>query len=78
MYTNNNIETNGVVILKDILSIEESNCIVNWANELEQLKEEKGKWMIYFEDGKKKSRIENFLKYKPELNKFVNTNYRIW
>lgn len=73
---NNNLKNNGLVLLKDFFTIEESNCIVSWANELEQLKEEKEKWMIYFEEGKKKSRIENFLNYNQELKEFINNKVK--
>ena len=65
---------NGFVLLKDYLSNEEAHNIVEIANELEQWKEMKGKWMLFFEkkcDIKYKSRIENFINYHEGLNKFL-------
>ena len=40
---------NGFVLLKDYLSNEEAHNIVEIASELEQWKEMKGKWMLFFE-----------------------------
>lgn len=62
----------GFVLLKDYLSAEEANNIIKYANELENYPEEKGKWMIYFEGDRKKSRIENILDYHPFLNQIVS------
>ena len=33
--SNNNLKTNGLVLLKDLFTIEESENIIRWANELE-------------------------------------------
>lgn len=73
---NNNLKTDGLVLLKNLFTIEESENIIRWANELENYPEEKGKWMIYFEEGKKKSRIENFLNYHKELQQFINNKVK--
>ena len=57
---NNNLKTNGLVLLKDFFTIEESENIIRWSNELENYPEEKGKWMIYFEEGKKNQELKIF------------------
>ena len=48
----------GFVLIKDYFSDKEADNIVKIADELELLKEEKNKWMIYFEN-KNNSKNEN-------------------
>ena len=71
MFYKNVLDKDGLLLLKNFFTEEESNKIIEFADELENYPEEKGKWMIYFENGKKKSRIENFLNYNSELKNFV-------
>ena len=60
---------NGYVLIKDFFSLNEANQIIQYANnELNDYEEKVGKYMIYFEDNKNKTRIENFLKYHDKLN----------
>ena len=61
----------GYVVLKDYFTNEEANNIVRYADELENWNEVKGKWMIYFEENKQKSRIENFKNYHSEINRLL-------
>lgn len=82
------METNGYLLLKNFFSKTEARYIKNWANEMNEIEEEKGKWMIYFEDSpplednskegesKKRSRIENFSKYNPHIKNFVDTRIK--
>ena len=70
------LNKDGLILIKNFFSEEDSNRIVEFANQLENYQEEKGKWMIYFEDGKKKSRIENFLNYHKELQQFINNRVK--
>ena len=56
-------ESDGYVIIKNFFSTEEAENIVKYANELEEWDEKPYNWMIYFENNKKKSRIENFIQY---------------
>ena len=58
-----NLKNDGYLLLKKFFTKEESEEIIQFRKELEQLPEEKGKWMIYYEDDnnkKLKSRIENY------------------
>ena len=48
-------EDNGFVLLKDFFSKEESENIVRYADELQEWKEEKFKWMIYYEKNRDKN-----------------------
>tara|TARA_B110000914_G_scaffold225156_1_gene245042 strand:+ start:1278 stop:2036 length:759 start_codon:yes stop_codon:yes gene_type:complete len=64
---------NGFVLIKNFFTEEESEQIVNFANTLETWNETANKWMIFFEKEKKKSRIEQFIDYYPELNEFMKT-----
>lgn len=73
------MNTNGYVLLKNFFSKPESRYIKNWANGMNEIKEEKGKWMIYFEDSssnkeesKQRSRIENFSNYNPHIRNFID------
>ena len=62
----------GFVLIQNYFEKEEGQKVVEWANEIESWPEEKGKWMIYHESSnkntKKRARLENFLKYHPQLN----------
>lgn len=66
-------EKNGYVLINNFFSEEEAKLICSYADELDSWKEEKGKWMIYFEktssDEKRKARIENFLSYHEGVKK---------
>jgi len=62
---------NGFVVIPKYFSESEGKKIQHFADQLEELKEERGKWMIYFETGKKKSRIENFVKYESTIREFL-------
>lgn len=65
------MDENGFVKLSDFLTQEEADQIVEWADDLNHIEETSGKWMIYFESNGNRSRIENFLPFKPALRKFV-------
>ena len=72
-------ENNGFVLLKDFFSIEESENIVRYADELQEWKEEKFKWMLYYEknrdknNNKKKARMEHFINYHSEINQVLDS-----
>ena len=66
------MEENGFLLFENFFSEEEAQKITNWANQLENLKEEKYKWAIYKEENKLKSRIEHFLPYQEEIKNFLN------
>jgi 2-aminoethylphosphonate dioxygenase len=63
----------GFLLLRDFFSVEEGEKIQSWFNELEQWKEEKGKWMIYFQEDGKRARIENIINFHPEIKNFIET-----
>ena len=52
---------NGYVIIKNYFTSEEASKIVEFADEIEKWDEAIGKWMIFFEKNKKKSRIEHYI-----------------
>ena len=66
----------GFVLLKNILSEEDSEFIKKKINEMENWEEKPNKWMIYYEKNKDerfKSRIENFVNYDLDLKNFLVT-----
>lgn len=65
------MDENGFVKLSNFLTQEQGEQIVEWGDELNHIKETPGKWMIYFESNGNRSRIENFLSFKPTLQHFV-------
>ena len=75
----NDLEENGYVLIKDFFTDSEAEEINNFRLELEELEEYKGKWMIYYEENngnKLKSRIENFVNYKDNIKKFVDSKIK--
>ena len=68
---------NGFVHIPNFFTTSEAKRIQYYADSLEEWKEEKGKWMIYFEKDKnknmKKSRIENFINYEPKFKDFLHS-----
>ena len=69
-------DKNGYVLIKDFFSEEEAKNIVRYADELETWTEQANKWMIYFEESKRKSRIENFLEYHSETKALLDNRIR--
>ena len=71
----NKFWNDGFLLLPKFFNRDESNKIKKIAEDLDKLPEEKGKWMIYFEkdykNRKKKARIENIIRYHPEINDLV-------
>jgi len=78
-------EKQGFVLIKDFFTENGSHDVIRFSNEIEQWDEQAYKWMIYYESNAKtntetntetknntkvKARLENFLKYHPELNEF--------
>lgn len=77
-YYKKKFNENGYVLFENFFSQDEANNIIKYANEIEQWKEEKYKWMIYYENNeslsdntKKKTRIENFINYHNEIHNLV-------
>lgn len=70
------MESNGYLLMKNFFTKKEAADIRKWASNMSEIKEEKGKWMIYYEQSQLRSRIENFCKYNPEINNFVNTKIK--
>ena len=65
----------GFVLIKDYFSDKEADNIVKIADELELLKEEKNKWMIYFENknnSKTKTRLEHFKNYNNNIQNILD------
>lgn len=65
------LKENGFLLLKDYFSIDESQQIIDFKQQLENLEETKGKWMIYYEKNNQRSRIENFINYSPNIKLFI-------
>lgn len=64
----------GFLLIPNYFTAKEGKRIQNIADELDNFKEEKGKWMIYHEKDKKKARIENIVDYHPDLKDLVTNN----
>lgn len=64
---------NGFVKLTNFFTQEEADTITSWGNQFNDIKEEKGKWMIYYESNGNRSRIEYFLPFIKEIKDFVDT-----
>jgi 2-aminoethylphosphonate dioxygenase len=67
------MDQHGFVKLSNILTHEESQQIIKWADQLNQIEETAGKWMIYFESNGNRSRIENFISFMSNIKKFVES-----
>ena len=70
------LKEDGCLLIKNFFSENEKEKIVNFKKKLENLPEEIGKWMIYFEEidnVKVKSRIENFYNFDNEIKDFVDS-----
>lgn len=67
------MDQHGFIKLSNSLSHEDAQLIRKCANELNQIEEMAGKWMIYFESNGNRSRIENFLSFKADMKKFVES-----
>ena len=67
------IADNGYLLVKNFFNEKDKNKIIKFREELEKLPEEKGKWMIYYEDDNLniKSRIENFVNYNKNIKAFL-------
>ena len=57
------LKKNGFVKVNNFFSDAEKRILLRYFDNIEELKEEKNKQMIYFEENNKKSRIEYFYKY---------------
>lgn len=64
---------NGYLHIKNFYNTNEHDIIEGLTNILEQWPDSYGKWMKYYEKDDQLSRMENFLDYDPELNKFLNS-----
>lgn len=70
---------NGYLHIRSFYSLEEIARIRDWTDELKNLPEEKGKWMLYYEESladksKMVCRIENFLPYHPGFDGLLSDN----
>ena len=66
------LKNRGFVKVVDFFSDVEKRAVLGYFNEIEEFKEEKNKYMIYYEQNKQKSRIEYFYKYHNGVKKLVN------
>jgi len=72
----NYLKENGFLLIKNFFNDEEVLQIKQFKKDLDNIPEEKGKWMIYYEninDTKIKSRIENFINYNKDIEQFIYT-----
>tara|TARA_R110000824_G_scaffold260806_1_gene449453 strand:+ start:369 stop:1118 length:750 start_codon:yes stop_codon:yes gene_type:complete len=74
------MDRNSYILVKNYFTKEEGNMITKWADQMNTMKESKGDWMIYYEQNadnkKEKSRIENFSKFNPHIENFVNVRIK--
>ena len=84
-YINNNIykeyndflKKNGYLLIKNYFTNDEVFFIKNFKKKLENIQEQKGKYMIYYENinnNNLKSRIEHFVPYFSEINDLLTNN----
>ena len=66
------LKNRGFVKIVDFFSDIEKTKVLSYFNEIEKFKEEKNKYMIYYENNNKKSRIEYFYKYHNGIQNLVN------
>lgn len=73
----NSLKKNGYILIKDYFKPDEVFFIKNLKKNLEELQEEKGKYMIYYEKINNKnvrSRVEHFVPYFESINNLLKTN----
>jgi 2-aminoethylphosphonate dioxygenase len=66
------LRNRGYIKIKDFFNDAEKAKLLNYFDEIENLKEEKDKQMIYFEDNNQKSRVEYFYNYHSGIRQFIN------
>ena len=74
-FLRNKLKNDGFILIKNYFNKDESEKIISFREKLEKIKEEKGKWMIYFEknnENRIRSRIENFVNYNSDISNFLN------
>ncbi len=70
----NLLSENGYIHIRNFFSNSQRDKLLKYFDEIENLKEEKYKYMIYYENDNKKSRIEYFYKYHRDLRKFIKND----
>ena len=73
----NSLKKNGYLLIKNYFKPDEIFFIKHFKQYLQQLKEEKGKYMIYYEtinNKKMRSRIEHFVPYFNNINDLLKNN----
>ena len=76
-YYNNSLKKNGYLLIKNYFKLDEVFFIKNFKKYLEQLPEQKGKYMIYYENINNtdvRSRVEHFVPYFETINNLLKTN----
>ena len=66
------LKRNGYVKINDFFSDIEKESVLKYFDEIENLQEQKNKYMIYYEEDNKKSRIEYFYKYHSGIRTLLN------
>ena len=70
-----NLKKDGFLLIKDYFTDKNVEQIYDFKSKLENINEEKGKWMIYYEEtvnGSMRSRIENFTNYNKDIREFLD------
>ncbi|MCL7748675.1 phytanoyl-CoA dioxygenase family protein [Halalkalibacter alkaliphilus] len=67
---------------EELYNSEIKQNLIDWVNEVQNLPEEKGKWMKYYEKSLKDgsrilNRVENFLPYHEKLNNLLNGEWML-
>lgn len=73
------LKENGFILIKNFFNDDEVLQIKKFKKDLENLPEEIGKWMIYYEninDTRIKSRTENFINYNKDIEQFIYTKIK--
>lgn len=66
----------GFLLIPNYFTSNEGLTIKSFADRLDNINEEKGKWMIYYEKNsngvKKRNRVENYLNYHDDMKDFIS------
>ena len=72
-----NYKNNGYLVSSNFLKKKDIENLIKWTDEIEKLKETKGKWMKYYDPSLKDkknfilTRVENFIEYHKKFKRFI-------
>ena len=72
-----NYQNNGYLVSRNFFKKKDIENLIKWTDEIEKLKETKGKWMKYYDPSLKDkknfilTRVENFIEYHKKFKRFI-------